>query len=99
MADFEKSDLVFLLFVFAPPFGKHKTTTTINHHQSLLQKKRDDFPAAVGNGTSIAGYHQKDLMTSVNTGDLTQIQVEIELTGTQFGIKPLGYPMPKTSNL
>ncbi|XP_027770896.1 COBRA-like protein 10 [Solanum pennellii] len=60
----------------------------------------DDFPAPVGNGTYLAGYPQTDLKTSIDTaGDVKKIQAEIELTGTQFGIKPPGYPMPKTIKL
>ncbi|KAK4360966.1 hypothetical protein RND71_019918 [Anisodus tanguticus] len=60
----------------------------------------DDFPAPVGNGTYLAGYPQTDLKTSIDTaGDYTQIQAEVELTGTQFGIRPPGYPMPKTIKL
>ncbi|XP_049382399.1 COBRA-like protein 10 [Solanum stenotomum] len=60
----------------------------------------DDFPAPVGNGTYLAGYPQADLKTSIDTaGDVKKIQAEIELTGTQFGIKPPGYPMPKTIKL
>ncbi|KAL3627556.1 hypothetical protein CASFOL_028919 [Castilleja foliolosa] len=60
----------------------------------------DDFPAPVGNGTTFSGYPLTDLKTSVETaGDLTQIQAEVELTGTQFGIKPPGNPMPKTIKL
>ncbi|CAK9187769.1 unnamed protein product [Ilex paraguariensis] len=60
----------------------------------------NDFPAPVGNGTTIAGYPQTDLKTSIETaGDLTQIQAQIQLTGTQFGMKPPGIPMPKTIKL
>uniref|UniRef100_A0A3Q7FS12 COBRA C-terminal domain-containing protein n=1 Tax=Solanum lycopersicum TaxID=4081 RepID=A0A3Q7FS12_SOLLC len=60
----------------------------------------DDLPAPVGNGTYLAGYPQTDLKTSIDTaGDVKKIQAEIELTGTQFGIKPPGYPMPKTIKL
>ena len=41
-----------------------------------------------------------DLKTSIDTaGDLTQIQVKIQLSGTQFGVKPPGIPMPKTIRL
>ena len=40
------------------------------------------------------------MKTSVDTaGDLTQIQVKIQLSGTQFGVKPPGIPMPKTIRL
>ncbi|XP_073005777.1 COBRA-like protein 10 [Typha latifolia] len=59
-----------------------------------------DFPAHVGNGTSLSGFPQTDLMNAIDTaGDMTQIQVEIDLTGTQFGVKPPGVPMPKTIKL
>ncbi|KAF8016352.1 hypothetical protein BT93_H1761 [Corymbia citriodora subsp. variegata] len=61
----------------------------------------EDFPAKVGNnGTTFAGYPQVDLKTSIDTaGDINQIQAMIELTGTQFGVKPPGVPMPKTIRL
>jgi len=40
------------------------------------------------------------LMTSIETaGDLNQIQVTMELIGTQFGVKPPGVPMPRTIRL
>ncbi|WOK99758.1 hypothetical protein Cni_G08470 [Canna indica] len=59
-----------------------------------------DFPAHVGNGTSISGYPQTDLLNSIDTaGDLTQIQVQVEFTGSQFGVKPPGKPMPRTIKL
>lgn len=60
----------------------------------------DGFPAPVGNGTTLAGYPQTDLKNSIETaGDLSQIMTKIELTGTQFGIRPPGYPMPRTIKL
>lgn len=60
----------------------------------------NDLPAPVGNGTTLSGYPQTDLKTSVETaGDLTQIQAEIELSGTHFGIRPSGHPMPRTIKL
>lgn len=60
----------------------------------------DDFPAPVGNGTYLSGYPQSDLKTAIETaGDMTQIQVEIELLGTMFGLKPTQTPMPKTIRL
>lgn len=60
----------------------------------------EDFPAHVGNGTYLAGYPQADLKTSIDTaGDLAQIQAKVEFSGTQFGIKPPGYPMPKIIKL
>jgi hypothetical protein len=59
-----------------------------------------DFPAAVGNGTYLVGSPTADLMTSIETaGDLNQIQVTMELIGTQFGVKPPGVPMPRTIRL
>ncbi|KAK9268432.1 hypothetical protein L1049_000182 [Liquidambar formosana] len=60
----------------------------------------EDFPAHVGNGTYMSGYPQADLETSIDTaGDINQIQVQIEMTGTQFGVKPPGVPMPRTIRL
>ncbi|XP_030522750.2 COBRA-like protein 10 [Rhodamnia argentea] len=61
----------------------------------------EDLPAKVGNnGTTLAGYPQADLKTSVDTaGDIYQIQAKIEFTGTQFGVKPPGVPMPKMIRL
>lgn len=59
-----------------------------------------DFPAPVGNGTYLSGYPQSDLETSIDTaGDLSQIQVKVELGGTQFGLKPAMIPMPRTIKL
>lgn len=59
-----------------------------------------DFPAKVGNGTSLSGFPQTDLLNSIDTaGDINQIQVKIDLTGTQFGVKPPGVPLPKTIKL
>ena len=41
-----------------------------------------------------------DLLNSIETaGDLTQIEVQIDITGTQFGVRPPGKPMPKTIKL
>ncbi|XVF87686.1 hypothetical protein PTKIN_Ptkin18bG0140600 [Pterospermum kingtungense] len=59
-----------------------------------------DFPAPVGNGTYLSGYPQSDLETSIDTaGDLSQIQVKVQLSGTQFGLKPDMIPMPRTIKL
>ncbi|XP_077242184.1 COBRA-like protein 10 [Tasmannia lanceolata] len=59
-----------------------------------------DLPAYAGNGTFLSGFPQSDLKNSIDTaGDMTQIQVEIEIKGTQFGVKPPGVPMPKTIRL
>ncbi|KAK1283086.1 COBRA-like protein 10 [Acorus calamus] len=59
-----------------------------------------DFPAHVGNGTYFSGFPNADLKNSIDTaGDLSQIRVEIDITGTQFGVKSPGIPMPKTIRL
>ncbi|XP_008788343.2 COBRA-like protein 10 [Phoenix dactylifera] len=59
-----------------------------------------DFPAHVENGTSFSGSPQADLLDAVDTaGDLHQMMVKIEISGTQFGVKPPGIPMPKTIKL
>ncbi|KAF3451683.1 hypothetical protein FNV43_RR07779 [Rhamnella rubrinervis] len=59
-----------------------------------------DFPAPVGNGTSFSGSSLPDLATAIDTaGDLSQIQVQIQISGTQFGVKPPGIPMPKIIKL
>ncbi|GMH05717.1 hypothetical protein Nepgr_007557 [Nepenthes gracilis] len=60
----------------------------------------DEFPAQVGNnGTTLAGYPQSDLKTGIETaGDMSQMSVNVELKGTQFGLKN-GTPLPKTIKL
>lgn len=58
------------------------------------------LPAAVGNGTVFAGYPSTDLKTAVETaGDLTQMQVQIDLVGTLFGVAPPNVPMPSNITL
>ena len=43
---------------------------------------------------------ETDLMNAIDTaGGLSQIRMEIKMTGTQFGVKPPGTPMPRTINL
>ncbi|KAK6934401.1 COBRA, plant [Dillenia turbinata] len=60
----------------------------------------DSFPVNVENGTTIAGYPMADLKTAIDTaGDLSQMQVEVEMTGTMFGLRPPAVPMPKTIRL
>ncbi|XP_041993794.1 COBRA-like protein 10 [Salvia splendens] len=60
----------------------------------------DELPASVGNGTTLSGFPQTDLKTSVLTaGDLDQIQAKVEMKGSLFGIRPPGFPMPKTIKL
>ncbi|GKV15701.1 hypothetical protein SLEP1_g26465 [Rubroshorea leprosula] len=59
-----------------------------------------DFPAPVGNGTTLTGYPTTDLKTSIDTaGDWNQISVQVQLTGTMFGMKEKDIPMPKTISL
>ncbi|CAI8587263.1 unnamed protein product [Vicia faba] len=59
-----------------------------------------ELPAAVGNGTTLVGSNLPDLETSINTAnDLDQIQALIKISGTQFGVKPPGLPMPKNIKL
>lgn len=59
-----------------------------------------DFPAAVGNGTTFVGNPQADLKTAIETaGDYPQISAQIEIKGTQFGVKPPTIPMPKSLKL
>ncbi|KAK2639542.1 hypothetical protein Ddye_027337 [Dipteronia dyeriana] len=77
------------------------------HHKEILVSATgatmvdgSDFPAAVGNGTTFVGNPMVDLKTAVDTaGDFNQISVQIEITGTQFGVKPPEIPMPKNIKL
>lgn len=58
------------------------------------------LPASVGNGTVFAGYPQNDLKTGIQTaGDLTQMSVQVEMVGTQFGVKSPAVPMPSNVSL
>ncbi|KAI4334917.1 hypothetical protein L6164_013618 [Bauhinia variegata] len=58
------------------------------------------LPASVGNGTTFAGYPMTDLKTAVETaGDLTQMQVQIDLVGTLFGVVPPTVALPKNITL
>lgn len=60
----------------------------------------EEFPVDARNGTTFAGDPQMDLKTSVETAaDYNQIASQIEITGTQFGVKPPGVPMPKVIKL
>lgn len=59
-----------------------------------------DFPVNVENGTTFMGYPQMDLPSSIDVaGDLNQIQVQIDIVGTQFGLKGDAVPMPKKLEL
>lgn len=59
------------------------------------------LPATVGNnGTVLAGFPSTDLQTAIQTaGDLTQMQAQVMLVGTQFGMKPPSVPMPANISL
>lgn len=58
------------------------------------------LPAAVGNGTVFAGFPMTDLKTAVETaGDLTQMQAQVNLVGTVFGVAPPSVPLPSSINL
>ncbi|KAL3509010.1 hypothetical protein ACH5RR_028411 [Cinchona calisaya] len=58
------------------------------------------LPVSIGkNGMVFAGYPMTDLKIAIKiTGDYTQIQVQITIKGTMFGLKS-GTPMPKNLNL
>jgi hypothetical protein len=59
-----------------------------------------DFPVKVGNGTTFSGFPDTDLLNAIDTaGDMNQIQKNIKIKGTQFGVKPPGTPMPKSIKL
>lgn len=60
-----------------------------------------DYPIQVGrNGTILAGYPMTDLRTAIDTAsDLTQMQVQVNIRGTQFGLAPRVNPMPRNINL
>lgn len=52
------------------------------------------------NGTVFAGFPQTDLKTAIKTaGDLNQMQVQVKLLGTQFGVAPPNVPMPANISL
>lgn len=58
------------------------------------------FPADVGNGTVFAGFPSTDLKTAIDTaGDLTQMAVQVNLVGTQFGVASPRIPMPVNISL
>ncbi|WVZ66147.1 hypothetical protein U9M48_015415 [Paspalum notatum var. saurae] len=59
-----------------------------------------DLPANVSGGVTFAGYPMADLLNSIDTaGEASLIESKIEITGTQFGVKAPGKPMPKTIKL
>ncbi|XP_061344839.1 COBRA-like protein 7 [Gastrolobium bilobum] len=76
------------------------------HHEWLVSASNavladgTSLPGSVGNGTVFAGSGVTDLKTAAATaGDLTQMQVRVELVGTQLGVAPPSVPMPSSINL
>ncbi|KAH8489123.1 hypothetical protein Peur_059288 [Populus x canadensis] len=58
------------------------------------------LPGFVGNGTEFVGFPATDLKTAIDTaGDLTQMEVRVELVGTQFGVGDPGIPLPNNLTL
>ncbi|KAL5541906.1 hypothetical protein UlMin_009616 [Ulmus minor] len=58
------------------------------------------LPGSVENGTVFAGFPMTDLKTAIETaGDLTQMQVQVKLVGTQFGVASPNVPMPSNISL
>ncbi|CAI9771088.1 unnamed protein product [Fraxinus pennsylvanica] len=58
------------------------------------------LPANVGNGSVFAGNPNADLKTGIETaGDLTQMSVQVDLVGTQFGIGAPDVPLPNNISL
>jgi hypothetical protein len=59
------------------------------------------FPAQVGNGTILTGYPAGTIMNAISTaGDLSQIQVQVSIVGTEFGSDgKTSYPLPLFINL
>lgn len=58
------------------------------------------LPAFVGNGTVFSGFPKSDLKSAVETaGDLSQMEVQIRLVGTQFGVGAPNVPMPGNISL
>ncbi|CAA0817888.1 COBRA-like protein 10, partial [Striga hermonthica] len=77
------------------------------HHELLVSAEGavvvngDGFPVRVGkNGTILAGYPQADLKTAIDTAaDYTQMQVQVNLKGTMFGVGAKATPMPRALRL
>lgn len=58
------------------------------------------IPSDVGNGTVFAGFPSTDIKSGVETaGDWDQMQVKIDLVGTQYGVGPPNIPMPTNISL
>lgn len=53
------------------------------------------LPANVSNGTFLLGSPLENLKTAIETaGDLNQIQVQIQMSGVEFGLNETGFPLP-----
>ncbi|KAK8565513.1 hypothetical protein V6N13_020613 [Hibiscus sabdariffa] len=60
----------------------------------------NSLPAELGNGAVFAGFPMSDLKSAVETaGDTTQMEVSVELVGTQFGVGASDVPMPLNISL
>ncbi|OMO82028.1 Glycosyl-phosphatidyl inositol-anchored, plant [Corchorus olitorius] len=58
------------------------------------------LPAEVGGGAVFAGFPMADLKSAVETaGDRTQMEVRVELVGTQYGVGAPNVPMPLNISL
>ena len=58
------------------------------------------LPATVGGGVVFAGYPSTDLKTAIETaGDTTQMQIQVQFVGTQFGVGSPNVPMPTNVSL
>ncbi|KAL3685136.1 hypothetical protein R1sor_003158 [Riccia sorocarpa] len=70
----------------------------------ILSDGREKTPGAlVGNGTAISSSENPDLLTSIATAeDFTLIQVNLSITGTEFGVAPgqkVQIPLPNNITL
>ncbi|GMJ11499.1 COBRA-like protein 10 precursor [Hibiscus trionum] len=72
----------------------------VSANNAVLVDGAGDFPANVSKGATLAGYPNADLETSVDTAaDYTKMQVQIDFTGTMFGLKQKAIPLPKSIRL
>lgn len=61
----------------------------------VLADVTSSLPAFVGNGTVFAGLPETDLKSAVETArDWTQMEVQIRLVDTQFGVGAPNVPLP-----
>ncbi|KAK7412058.1 hypothetical protein VNO78_03504 [Psophocarpus tetragonolobus] len=101
------------LYLLSPKKLYHTTTSTMlvpddvmesartyNHHNIYVLANSTTLPASVGNGIVFTEYPMTDLKIVVKIADnLTQMQVQINLVNTVFGVVPPSVPMPKSINL